>query len=724
MGSVFRAERDDGQFQQRVAIKLISAGLEARQEIVQRFMKERQILAGLDHPGIARLLDGGSTDAGAPYLVMEYVDGLAITAWCNRNGLELPARLRLFLKVCEAVAFAHRHLVIHRDLKPANILVTADGEPKLLDFGIAKLLDARGDETQTAARALTFDYASPEQVRGGPVTTASDVYSLGVILYELVAGKRPYSSADRPVQEVIEVVCARDPEPPGRIAGRRVPADVDAIVLKAMRKEATERYASVNDLAADIERHLTSRPVLAQKGTARYVATKFARRHRAGVAIGAVLFATICAATVSVAWQSRVARHERDRAEMRFNDVRGLAKAVIFDLEDKLAALPGTTQVRKDLVAVAIDYLDRLSKDTYADAGLQRELAAAYIRVGAIQGSVGTQNLGDAASAQVSYAKAERLGRQLVAMQASDENRKLLADALIAQADGSLVANDKAGGGPKAMEALRIARERVQSNPMSDAAQFQLGAALQRASNFSGAQDERSFLLEEAAVFERLLARDTEDLRRMRNAALAHKYIAGNLARENPGSAFPHLKRAEELDQACVRRAPNDPEHKMDLAIDLSQLGYYFFRKQDSTRAIEYIRASLALRRELAEADPKDMQAQDRLAYIWNELGAFQLDVSPHEALASYEEAKAVAERLQPDSLRRMELATALSGVGAAYRRLGDMPRSCSAYGEARKLYRTDVQLVPWFASAAAETEKAYATCADGKAAAAPGGHR
>src|SRR5262245_39139783 len=282
MGMVYLARRADDEFQKRVAIKLIRPGM-ASDFALQRFRSERQIAASLEHPNIARLLDGGATPDGKPYFVLEHVDGEPLTEYCDRRSLPIPERLRLFLEVCMPVMYAHQNLVVHRDIKPRNILVTPEGEPKLLDFGIAKLLDPEANEgageTGTLFRMMTPDYASPEQIRGERITTASDVYALGVVLYELLAGKKPYAVTGNTPGELLRVVCERDPEKPSVTANRReLRGDLDAIVGKAMRKEPERRYASVAAFADDIRNHMAGRPVLARRGTFVYRAGKFARR--------------------------------------------------------------------------------------------------------------------------------------------------------------------------------------------------------------------------------------------------------------------------------------------------------------------------------------------------------------------------------------------------------------------------------------------------------------
>ena len=398
--------------------------------------------------------------------------------------------------------------MVHRDLKPPNVLVTPDGEPRLLDFGIAKLMDPVGDSTRTADCALTLDYASPEQVRGDAISTACDIYSLGVLLYELIAGKRPYSFSGRPLEEAVDCICQREPAPPSSVASQPLAEDLDAIVLKALRKEPQERYASVRALNDDIERYLRSLPVLARRGTVRYVATKFMRRHRGAVAVAAIVLAMLCGATVSVAWEARIARQERDRAQQRFNAVRGLARSVIFDLEKKIAAIPGTTQVRKDLLSDAVKYLDSVAKDGGDDPGLQGELAAGFIRVGNIQGNPQDQNLGDLTAALASYAKAERIARALIARYPSGRSKRLLGDVLTAQASGAQFANQPEKGVAKAKEALQVARDRLRSDPASTDAQFQLGSALHCRAAFGIGKDKLPYLEEEASVFDQMLDRD------------------------------------------------------------------------------------------------------------------------------------------------------------------------------------------------------------------------
>lgn len=341
MGTVYLAARADQEFKKHVAIKVVRKGM-ASEEIVSRFRRERQILAALDHPGIARLLDGGTTEDGLPYFVLEYVKGQPLGTYCDSHGLSIRERILLFRSICSAVQYAHQNLVIHRDLKPANILVTADGSPKLLDFGIAKLLapDAlslEAPETATGMHVMTPAYASPEQVRADSLTTASDVYSLGVVLYELLTGRRPYELKTGSQLEVYRVVCEEEPSRPStvvtgggeeshravasRAAGtpqklnRLLRGDLDNVVMMAMRKEPQRRYGSVQALSDDLGRYLDGSPVAAHEASLGYRAGKYARKHAAGVSAVATVFVLLLAFAVTAAVQNARIRRERDTAD-------------------------------------------------------------------------------------------------------------------------------------------------------------------------------------------------------------------------------------------------------------------------------------------------------------------------------------------------------------------------------------------------------------------------
>ena len=437
MGEVYRAVRADGEFTKEVALKTVRGGYDVA-SVVERFRNERQILAGLDHPNIARLYDGGTSEDGIPYLVMELVDGIPIDSYCDAEKLNITQRLGLFLNVCSAVQYAHQRLVIHRDIKPGNILVTKEGGPKLLDFGIAKILDPAMTMDVTLVRPMTPEYASPEQIRGEPITTASDVYSLGVVLYQLLTGRSPYRMETRTPQELSQAITEKEPERPStailrQIARdststqktaeqlcnaregslsrlqRRLAGDLDNIVLKALRKEPQRRYTSVEQLAEDLRRHLDGLPVSARGDSWSYRAGKFARRHKAGVAASGLVAATLVAGVVVTQREARIAESNRLRAEKRFNDVRKLSNSLIFEIHDSIESLPGATPARKLLLDRAVEYLDKLSADSSGDPNLQRELAWGYQRLATVQGDSTQSNLGQVGAAESSNRKARTL---------------------------------------------------------------------------------------------------------------------------------------------------------------------------------------------------------------------------------------------------------------------------------------------------------------------------
>jgi len=329
LGAVYLAARSDDEYRKQVAIKLVRRGLDT-EDILRRFRNERQILAQLDHPNIARLIDGGTTQDGLPYFVMEYVEGEPIGGYCDTHGLATSERLNLFRKVCAAVTYAHQNLVIHRDLKPSNILVTQEGEPKLLDFGIAKLLGPEEEalvQTMIGQQIMTPEYASPEQIKGERITTASDVYSLGVLLYELLTGRRPYRLKTRAPDEISHAITSQEPERPSTAIVRGenqkresrnskfLRGDLDNIVLMAMRKEPARRYASVGQFSEDIRRHLGELPVVARKDTVSYRAGKFVARHRIGVAAAALILLSLLGGIIATLIQVRTARREKAKAE-------------------------------------------------------------------------------------------------------------------------------------------------------------------------------------------------------------------------------------------------------------------------------------------------------------------------------------------------------------------------------------------------------------------------
>ena len=438
MGAVYLAHRDDGQFDQQVAIKVIGMPL-VTDMFRERFRTERQILAGLSHPYIARLLDGGVSDDGELYLAMEYIEGVSITKYCEQQGLSIEKRLLLFRKVCEAVQYAHQNLIVHRDLKPDNILVREDGTPCLLDFGTAKIvtpavIGAESELTRHGLQTFTPRYASPEQVLGQPIGTTSDIYSLGVLLFLLLTGALPYELVEFSTAELVRVICEQDPQRPSTTAQPfgKLDHDLDAIVLKALRKEPQQRYSTAEQMAADVQAYLQQRPVQARRGNVRYRGIKFIRRNRLALAAAALLSISVLAGIGGILWQSRSANLQRRRAETRAEDLRQLSNSLLSEINGAIQDLPGSTPAQHLLVTRVVEHLDRMAKDTESSRETQIDIANGYLQLGNIQGNAYLQNIGDVSGAIVNQKKALAIARTLVRANGKDkEARELLGGVLL-----------------------------------------------------------------------------------------------------------------------------------------------------------------------------------------------------------------------------------------------------------------------------------------------------
>ena len=646
MGEVFRAVRVD-EYQKEVAIKLVRAGQDSG-FVVSRFKNERQILASLDHPNIARLLDGGSTADGVPYFAMELIEGQPIDEYCDSKGLATAERLTLFLQVCAAVQYAHQRLIIHRDIKPSNILVTSDGAPKLLDFGIAKILDTEAisgqfEPTLTVFRALTPGYASPEQVKGEPITTASDVYSLGVVLYELLTGRHPYRRSESTPQEITRAVCEVEPERPSTAVKRRPVAeergesqsatalpdtarnsreklsnklrgDLDNIVLMALRKQPERRYASVEQFAEDVRRHLESLPVLARKDTVSYRTSKFITRHWAGVAGAIIVAVTVLAGLAITLREAQIARGQQARAEARFNDVRALANSLMFDVHDSIQYLPGSTPARKLLVVRAQRYLNSLAGDAASDASLQRELATAYEKLGTVQGNPFGANLGDTQGALDSYAKALAIRELLwkanpngiddeVALARSE---RLIAAILANRGDHSSI--------PKLQHALATAEQALQIAPSNPVVLQELQAGYYLLSSLQdGAGDyyaASGYLQKELPIAEARLRAAPDDRVLRRELGQVEVKLGYTLAR--PGSRKEGLDHSRHGIQilASLAAGGTDAESSRWLGMAHWMLGDILLLDGDAKGALQSYQEQLRIVQPLATADPTNAVLQ------------------------------------------------------------------------------------------------------------------
>jgi serine/threonine protein kinase/tetratricopeptide (TPR) repeat protein len=744
MGAVYRAVRADGQYNQQVALKIVRSELGAEFKAA-RFKNERQILASLNHPNIAGILDGGTTSEGVPYFVMELVEGQRLDEYCDAHKLATTERLKLFLQICSAVQYAHQHLIIHRDIKPGNILVTAEGVPKLLDFGIAKILASnevseKPEQTISLVRLLTPEYASPEQVKGEPITTASDVYSLGVLLYELLTGRTPYNVPTHTPQEFSRAVCDTEPEKPstavrrkqvptGDVEGKptndsalsamregsteklskRLTGDLDNILLMALRKEPQRRYASVEQFAQDIRRHLNHLPVIARQDTFGYRASKFITRHKVGVAMAALMTVALLTATGVTLRQARIARAERARAERRFNDVRALANSLIFDIHDGISQLPGSTPVRELLVKKALLYLDSLSQEAGGDSSLQRELARAYDRIGGLQWSSDYANQGDSAGALQSRRKALAIRKSLAAANPNDSKIQVeLTDEYIGLADAIESTGDFAGALdvlhkiPPLLEKFTAQTSDRKLLDRQAGSYYYIGRLLNEVGDPAGALESYR---KAAAIQESAKATDPGEVTLMRTH-LAGDYggMAESMMLTN------HLSEASKVQEQAVqvleelsRSNPNSAPLRQFLGKSFDLLGTIWEKQGDHFKALECHRRAHEIFEEMMTSDPKNALARTNFAFTDESLGESLVATGDvPEALRHIREALAVFEAAAASGSKDRYVSSGLAdcyfALGMAYSTLaakakGTAARKTKGWQEARAWYQKSSEI-------------------------------
>ncbi|MBI4908374.1 MAG: protein kinase [Acidobacteria bacterium] len=723
MGAVYLGSRADDQYRKQVAIKIVLRDRE-NATVLERFRRERQILANLDHPNIALLLDGGATPEGLPYLVMEYVEGQAIDSYCDELHLDVTARLRLFLTVCSAVQHAHQNLIIHRDLKPGNILVKKDGTVKLLDFGIAKLVSTQSstqtlDKTATALRLLTPEYASPEQVKGDPVTTSTDVYQLGVVLYQLLTGHHPFAYRNRAA--ILQMLLSDEPEPPSkavyRIAeeenidgtvsvvrtpqsisearaasadtlNRKLLGDLDAIAARALAKDPAKRYTTVEQLAHDVRNHLEDQPVNARPQTMPYHAAKFYRRNKRSVLVGAmVIFLLVCGVAFA-SYQAFHARGERLKAQRRFDEVRSIANSFLFEVHDAMAPLPGTTQARQLIVQKAIEYLNNLSRDAAGDENLQKELATAYQRVGDLQGNPSVANLGDTAAAMASYSKALSLRQDILKQYPSDAPLKAeLAATRIAMGD-ILVTN---GSGKEALEQYSkghsVLEDLARQNPSNRRVKTLLVRSHQELAALFAASGDIAKAKELSTGSLRLSEElaDSAKPDTLRNVAVAHSRVAAVLERTGDLAGAQQNYQRALSEYRRIATKPNVQQQR-EISIIEEDLGRVLLARNDPA-AQEHFRTALSIRRELAVNDPKNAQAARDLAFIEMRLAD---SAPPPAALQGYRRAlemfRTLAEKDPSNLIARRDLALVFERFGNLHAAAGNPTEALNNYRQLKTI--------------------------------------
>jgi non-specific serine/threonine protein kinase/serine/threonine-protein kinase len=709
MGAVYLAERADGAFEKRVAIKVLKRGTDT-DEILRRFEAERQILARLDHPNITRLIDAGTTDDGLPYVVMDYVVGKPITQYAGEKQLSVPDRLKLFRAVCSAVTYAHQNLVVHRDLKPSNILVTENGEVRLLDFGIAKLLsdaEASGaDMTITALRVMTPEYASPEQIKGEPITTLSDVYSLGVCLYELLTGARPYKLTRKTPDELSKAICEQAPQKPSTAVGKGdgnskletrnskiLKGDLDNIVLMALSKEPARRYASVEQFSEDVRRHLEGLPVRARQATAAYRAAKFVARHKIGVTAVAAIVLVLLIGIAATAWQWTVARAERAKAEARFEILRKSSRTMISEIHGALMNLSGSLEARKLLLQRATEQLDALAAESANDPRLQVDLADAYQNIGYLPDK-------PLAERTELFKKAIALDEKVLARDpkhiAARENLAMskinLADFARAQGDSS--------------EALKYNREAIallESVVADEPAEMEHKKTLWNASYNAALSLMQAGRAAEALEICQRIYPVAVELREKHTADQSdHRFRRPYLSRALAANSLTYLGRYDEAiteirtalqETATVRQKfPLGPFERLDESIFTYRLAIALERSGRRDEAIETMTRSLGMAEALMNDEPKDISYRTTAAFENSLLASVLLRARKlpesikyfRRAIELYEKILAAdAEQKQA----RADLAYGYGGLGLALAQTGNATEGLAAERTALSSY-------------------------------------
>jgi len=642
MGAVYLAYRADGHYEKKVAIKIVDLPL-ATEAFFDRFRQERQILAGLDHPNIARLLDGGVSDDGILFLVMDYIEGTPIDEYCRTQKLDLQAKLRLFLSVCGAVQYAHQNMVVHRDLKPDNVLVSKDGISHLLDFGTAKLIsrdnsaEARG-LTRDGLLSFTPEYASPEQVLGRPVATTSDTYSLGVLLYKVLTGRLPYQLNESSTEEMIRIICERPVDSPTSADGTFPNADLEAIVGKALRKETDQRYQTAEQLAADIQAYLENKPVLARKGNLQYRTMKFVRRNRLAISFATVLFATAIAGAAGVMWQARAARLAERSAEASANDLSSLSETLLSELDDAIKQLPGSTGVQQMLVARVLEHLDRISQNHRNNPVTQISLVNAFVRLANLEANPYEQNLGNTAEALKSLNKAMAIAEPLARDRPRDP-AALLALARAQDARGEILSfADDSAGAAQSLEASSRTYDQLLATPaVSPALFFEAGSVIDTLGDVMG--QDTGFGDAEAALRDyqraidfdrRALAMDPNFMGSRRGMVTMQMKI-GNVELDTaPAVALGDFRGAMEKLEALPRAEQS--------SLNLTRLRGLLLRKQGTAlsdlgrynEADSLFDAATSVYEKIADADPKDARAlRDLDRLLTNETQSHEDAASP-----------------------------------------------------------------------------------------------
>jgi len=727
MGAVYLALREG--FQQKVALKIIKRGMDS-ESIVRRFVMERDVLASLNHPNIARLLDGGTAE-GLPFIAMEHVEGQNIGDFCDQNRLTIDERLVLFRKVCAAVAYAHQNLVVHRDIKPSNILVTPDGEPKLLDFGIARLLssDQFGytiEPTAAGAGLMTPEYSSPEQIRGEKVTTASDIYSLGILLYEILSGHRPFRFQSRSADEVLQVISQYQPPSPSTAVStkqeiappdndvtrrmltpdtvaemrsdkparlkRKLAGDLDNIVMMALRKEPGRRYSSVEQFADDVRRHLEGLPIVARRATLSYRTAKFIERNRTATIFATLTLVAILIGSSIAVWQAVVARKQWQRAERRSEELRRLTNTLLNDLQNQVGGLPGSDAARRKLSQISIEYLNGLAQDTN-DPAVLKQLSKAYVLLGK---QYGYEN-GNPNDIRENISRGLEISRRLVSDNPKDLDAKRLLAANLTEYDFFCE--------KQPAEKLKLNQERAQLDEQIVAATPDNGEAYDE---LATAYYTLGYLLNlyerpaEAGKYDQLMTRTRE-----REVQLLNKVPATNRERDllagiylNLGSAYVETRdlqtaenyftQALRVSESLVAEHPDYRVGWVRLAAANREIGELRKSQGDYQGALDSFQSGLRVLREATtKLTDKQMRGAEP-AYMVRVAESLYRTGRGQEALQMLREAAVVEDEIngfgETPAAATTRNARFLTSTGEVYAVFGMTSKALASYSEAERL--------------------------------------
>ena len=759
MGAVYLATRIDGNLEQQVAIKMLRREFNTK-EIRQRFENEKEIQSTLNHPNIAHLIDAGTTKDSIPFLVMEFIEGESISKYAEQANLSLNERLKLFNKICDAVAFAHRNLVIHRDLKPSNILVTKNGEPKLLDFGISKLLSNKGNQTQTVTKmgVMTPEYASPEQAKGESVTTATDIYSLGVLLFELLTGHRPFEKEFQDKGNVFKAIIESEPERPSvvliRIQSSNIPdgdtflkpsnvgdssdeantkiieqaktkelinqtqqifaitnpklikGDLDNIILKALRKEPNRRYQTVEQFSSDIWRHLDGMPVSARPATFNYRASKFITRNKVGVFASGLVLLAIIGGLFTTLWQARRAETQRVKAEKRFNDVRSLATSILFDVYPTVEKLEGSIEARKKIVDNAIKYLDSLSGEALGNTELQMELAEAYMKVGDVQGNNKHPNLGDMKGSLESYQKARAL---VESVYLNDSNNLEVKNNLAKVLEDEAFVLWWMGDNPKTYErfdeAIKLRKELIKSNPKSNEYKFALADLYLHYGDVPLWENKLDEANENYQIAHKSLKELVEENPDNLDMKARYSYSFGRLSQVDTRSksfadSLTKLERAEKIAREVVEEKPKDSKFQENLWGTQFSICEVYIAKKDASNSIKSCETVVKTQRKLVELEPSNITAKYNLSNSYSYLGrgfllANQFDKAINALDKSIENLDIILTENPKNIGYRQERLISLNSKGTLYLRQKKYGLATETYEKVAKGYEELLQENP-----------------------------